>query len=439
MPLLVGSPVVAAPPAGQTPTNSAVAAPGSRRQASLSRLEHKRLDLDLTGASAFAGTATSSSASSASSSPPASPSLAQHDHHHSISLAASLQALAIDTPKKSSSLARRHHQHASYRKFLPSLPPHSDDAGNYAVMAATADDARLDASPERDDDDSRSSSSDSPAPIDNEESDFFLGNNDSQSSLGAVNLQDMQVMDDACWPPINRLPNEILISVFARLTAPADHYRITLVCKRWARNAVELLWHRPACTSWNSHRNICQTLAAEKPFFSYRDFVKRLNLAALGKEVNDGSVLPLAVCTRIERLTLTNCAGLTDTGFTALLEKNHNLLALDVSNDRNITETSIYTMAENCQRLQGLNISGCTAISNQSLIALARSCKYIKRVRPYPCLRPCVLSSALFPCSIFNASENLHRLSLVRFPMLMLGPRRPSHLASLPCHLLLSF
>lgn len=251
-------------------------------------------------------------------------------------------------------------------------------------MAATADDARLDASPERDDDDSRSSSSDSPAPIDNEESDFFLGNNDSQSSLGAVNLQDMQVMDDACWPPINRLPNEILISIFSRLTAPADHYRITLVCRRWARNAVELLWHRPACTSWNSHRNICQTLAADKPFFSYRDFVKRLNLAALGKEVNDGSVLPLAVCTRIERLTLTNCAGLTDTGLTALLQKNRNLLALDVSNDRNITETSIYTMAENCQRLQGLNISGCTAISNQSLIALAKSCRYIKRVRSHP-------------------------------------------------------
>lgn len=230
------------------------------------------------------------------------------------------------------------------------------------------------------DEDSRSSSTDSPAAADNEESDFFLVTNDSQSSLGVVNFQDMQV-DDVCWPPVHRLPNEILIGIFSKLSTPSDLLHSMLVCKRWTRNAVDLLWHRPACTSWSNHEVICQTVALEKPFFNYRDFIKRLNLAALSNDANDGSVLPLAVCTRVERLTLTNCRNLTDTGLIALVENNASLLALDVSNVSNITEQSIYTIAEHCKRLQGLNVSGCALVSNESMLALSENCRYIKRVR----------------------------------------------------------
>ncbi|OAA48782.1 Cyclin-like F-box [Cordyceps fumosorosea ARSEF 2679] len=228
------------------------------------------------------------------------------------------------------------------------------------------------------------SSSDSPAPADNEESDFYNAGNDSQSSIGVANFQDMRV-DDRCWPPINRLPNEILIGVFAKLGAPADLFSCMLVSKRWTRNAVDLLWHRPACTSWKSHQTICQTLEAPNPFFSYRDFIKRLNLAALADRISDGSVTSLYVCARIERLTLTNCRGLTDAGIIGLVENNTNLLALDVSNDKNITDQSIYTIAEHCKRLQGLNISGCDGVSNDSLEVLAKSCKYIKRLKLNDC------------------------------------------------------
>ncbi|EGX89027.1 Cyclin-like F-box [Cordyceps militaris CM01] len=237
-----------------------------------------------------------------------------------------------------------------------------------------------------DQDDSRSSSSDSPAPADNEESDFFLGANDSQSSIGVVNFQDMQV-EDRCWPPVHRLPNEILIGIFAKLGTPADLFSCMLVSKRWTRNAVDLLWHRPACTTWKSHHNICQTLEAPKPFFNYRDFIKRLNLAALADRISDGSVTSLYVCTRIERLTLTNCRGLTDAGIIGLVENNTNLLALDVSNDKNITDQSIYTIAEHCKRLQGLNISGCDGVSNDSMQVLAKSCKYIKRLKLNDCVQ----------------------------------------------------
>lgn len=226
-----------------------------------------------------------------------------------------------------------------------------------------------------------SSSSNSPAPADNEESDFFLGNNDSQSSLGIINLQDV-VIDDYCWPPINRLPNEIFLYIFSKLSSTTDVYHCLLVNRRWARNAVDMLWHRPACTNWTKHTRICQALELENAYFPYRDFVKRLNLASLADGINDGSILPLAACTRVERLTLTNCRQITDHGLKALIENSSSLLAIDISNDRNITEESINAMAEHCKRLQGLNISGCEQISNESMINLAQSCRYIKRVRP---------------------------------------------------------
>ncbi|GAB1314755.1 SCF ubiquitin ligase complex subunit [Madurella fahalii] len=284
--------------------------------------------------------------------------------------------------------------------------------------------------------DSRSTSStSSPAPPDNEESDFFLGANDSQSSLGVPNLQDMQVNDDECIPPVHRLPNEILIAVFAKLSSSSDILHVMLTCKRWARNAVDILWHRPSCTTWEKHTSICQTLGLEHPFFYYRDFIRRLNLASLADKVNDGSVMPLAACTRVERLTLTGCKNLTDSGLIALVTNNNHLYSLDISFDNQITEASVYAIADNCPRLQGLNVSGCTKISNESLIRLAQSCRYIKRLKLNECAQltdeavlafaehcPNILEIDLHQCrqignepvtSIFTQGQALRELRLV--------------------------
>ncbi|KAI1852744.1 hypothetical protein JX265_003232 [Neoarthrinium moseri] len=258
------------------------------------------------------------------------------------------------------------------------------------VMAEPGPGPGPDADQERDASETRdsrsSSSTNSPIPRDNDESDFYLANNDSQSSLGMVpNLQDMQVNDQECLPIAVTLPSEILISIFGRLNSPADWFRCMLVSKRWARNVVEMLWHRPTCTTWPKHTKICQTLGLEHPSFAYPEFIKRLNLAALAHEVSDGSVMPLAVCSRVERLTLTNCKDLTDVGLIALVRNSPHLLALDISQDIKITEASIFAIAENCPRLQGLNVSSCKQISNESMIQLAESCRYIKRLKLNDC------------------------------------------------------
>jgi len=227
--------------------------------------------------------------------------------------------------------------------------------------------------------DSQSSSSNSPIPAD--ESDFYNGANDSQSSIG-VTLQDMAVTEEEPKASIaGRLPAEVLITIFSKLSSSQDQANCMLVSKRWARNCVDLLWHRPACTTWDKHEKICKTLSLPNPYFAYRDFIKRLNLSTLANDVNDGSVKPLAVCTRVERLTLTNCAQLTDGGLIDLLSDSTHLLALDITGNVEITEASMRTVAAYCHRLQGLNITACRKISNESLIDVAENCKYIKRVR----------------------------------------------------------
>ncbi|ORY70935.1 uncharacterized protein BCR38DRAFT_330760 [Pseudomassariella vexata] len=270
---------------------------------------------------------------------------------------------------------------------LDVIAAQSNAAAAAAAIAAAGSGPPTVAMTEPESRDSRSSSStNSPAPADNEESDFYPLANDSESSLGVVpNLQDMQVNDPECLPIAATLPSEILISIFARLSSPDEMFRCMLVSKRWARNVVEMLWHRPTCTTWEKHTKICQTLGMENPTFAYTEFIKRLNLAALANGVNDGSVMPLAVCTRVERLTLTNCKELTDSGLIALVRNSQNLLALDISQDIKITEHSIIAIAENCRRLQGLNVSGCKHISNDSMVILAESCKYIKRLKLNDC------------------------------------------------------
>lgn len=233
-------------------------------------------------------------------------------------------------------------------------------------------------------DDSQSSSSNSPAHADYEESDFFEGNNDSQSSIGVPMLESMAFANEAqrcnIYPPIDRLPAEILISIFTKLNMPSDLFHCMLVSKKWARNAVDLLWHRPSCLNIAKHTTICGALTAEEPYFAYHDMIKRLNLAALASLVNDGSVVALAVCTRVERLTLTGCKGLTDAGVIGLIRGNSNLLALDASGVVEITDNTMLTLAAFCKKLQGLNITGCNNISSEALKTVAEACKHIKRV-----------------------------------------------------------
>ena len=232
---------------------------------------------------------------------------------------------------------------------------------------------------------SASSSASSPEQAAYDDTDFFIEHrNDSQSSIGALSLRDMTVSParerQYRLSPISRLPPELLIGVFAKLSASRDLKNCMLVSKTWARNSVDLLWHRPLCTNWDKLANVVTSVGKPDCYFPYCDLVKRLNLSSLTEPVSDGTVTPFQWCKRIERLTLTGCNQLTDQGVMTLLDGSRSLLALDVTGLDSITDHTLLAVARNCGRLQGLNITECSRVTDESLVAVAESCRYLKRV-----------------------------------------------------------
>ena len=181
--------------------------------------------------------------------------------------------------------------------------------------------------------------------------------------------------------PVNRLPNELLILIFSKLSHPTDLRNCMLVSKNWASCSVELLWHRPYAAKWSQFTNVVRTLMEKSPTFDYARLIRRLNLTFLAKDISDGTLESLSMCRRLERLTLTSCKELTDFGLKYLIPNNPGLLALDLSNLSQLTDDTINTIGMRCLRLQGLNIAGCNKVTNASLLNLSQRCKLLKRVR----------------------------------------------------------
>lgn len=239
------------------------------------------------------------------------------------------------------------------------------------------------------------SSSSTERPNDDDTDFFMLQANDSQSSLGVGQYREMGAVPDEELEevhqksPISRLPPELLISIFARLTSTSDLRNCMLVSHHWAAYAVGILWHRPACNSITHLQSVAHSLASNRASFPYYELVRRLNLSALKDKVNDGTVQPFGSCKRVERLTLTSCSNLTDHGVAALIEGNKHLQALDVTELGSLTDHTFKIVADNCPRLQGLNLTNCKKVTDESLIPVSQNCRQLKRLK----LNQCVLAS----------------------------------------------
>jgi len=245
-------------------------------------------------------------------------------------------------------------------------------------------------------DSSSSSSSTSPERgVDDDNDSFMIQANDSQSSLGmdisADHSEDAAARreyEERCRvSPVHRLPAELLISIFSRLSASQDLRSCMLVSKDWARNSVGLLWHRPAMNKWDSIHSVVLSIRRSDKFFAYQDLVKRLNMSTLASNVSDGTLAGMTQCKRIERLTLTNCTKLTDVSLQPLIDHNRSLLALDVTGLDQLTDRTMITVADNCLRLQGLNVTGCKKLTDASVEAVAKNCRHLKRLKFNNCVQ----------------------------------------------------
>ena len=238
---------------------------------------------------------------------------------------------------------------------------------------------------------SASSSASSPerAAYDDDTDFFTVQRNDSESSIGVASLRDMTVSPsrerEYRVSPISRLPPELLIGVFTKLSSSMDLRSCMLVSKTWSRNSVDLLWHRPLCNTWQNLESVIKSIRESGGYYPYHALVKRLNLSNLNDRVNNGTVKPFMHCNRIERLTLTGCVQLTDEGVCSLIYGSRSLLALDITGLDSITDHTLRAVSDNCGRLQGLNITDCSKVTDDSLVEVAEHCHFLKRLKLNNC------------------------------------------------------
>lgn len=249
------------------------------------------------------------------------------------------------------------------------LPPINLHTRNISSVTAESDSS--DSSPDRE--------------RDEETEYFFVHHNDSQSTIGPATSgrdceQEMDIELMHRLTPISKLPPELLIAIFSKLTTTADLRNCMLVSYHWALYSVSILWHRPLCNKWPNLQNVARTLAESRPTFPYHEMVKRLNLSGVADKVNDGTASAFMNCKGIERLTLTSCSKLTDFGVAGLIQGSRRLQALDVTQLDSLTDRTLLTVAKNCSKLQGLNITDCINITDESLVAVAENCRQLKRV-----------------------------------------------------------
>ncbi|MCO5589680.1 hypothetical protein L7F22_043648 [Adiantum nelumboides] len=182
------------------------------------------------------------------------------------------------------------------------------------------------------------------------------------------------------------LPHEILLHIFKYVSInPPDLRRSLTVCKAWCLCGVELLWHRPSFYRISSLFKLIHNIRKPDQTFPYATFIRRLNLSLLGQDLEDSLFSRMDVCTRLERLTLTQCNGISDDTLSGVLKHTKHLVAADFTDVENLTDKTVFTIAENCPRLQGINLSGCKKVTSASIAALAKNCKLLRRVKLCGC------------------------------------------------------
>lgn len=193
-----------------------------------------------------------------------------------------------------------------------------------------------------------------------------------------VYLHKDELIDDQYRAPLNRLPSEILLMIFANVVRKKALYYCTLVCRQWASHAVSHLWRRIECKKVRSWELICRTLNCESTWFTYRDFTRHLILDGLSlAEV----ALSAAGFPSLQELEVYKCEDLSDDGLIALAPNSPHLLQLQITHNDHITGRSIATIVKESKKLKSLVFEACRNISSESLSGVVENCRWLQEVR----------------------------------------------------------
>jgi len=180
------------------------------------------------------------------------------------------------------------------------------------------------------------------------------------------------------------IPYEIILHIF-RFLEPfgQDNYNCLLVCKAWTKCAVESVWFRPGIKNLSTYRKMTSILPPytrkTTTFFPYAQFIRRLNLLNIAKELTPSLFLMLECCTQLERLTMGGAIQINDDAVTDVIPNFKRLLALDISG-ADLGDQGLCAIADGCRLLQGLNVSHCTRLTDKSIGMVAENCPGLRRV-----------------------------------------------------------
>lgn len=181
--------------------------------------------------------------------------------------------------------------------------------------------------------------------------------------------------------PISSLPPELLIHILRHLHASRDLFHCLVVSREWCQCSVELLWHKPVFTKYETLAKMTRLLASPVQSFDYALFIRRLNFLSLGKFLKDDPFATIANCTRLERLTLVHCDHLTSATLTSVLPSFPTLVAVDLSGVSSTPDGAVVGLASSARRLQGINLTGCKQVSDAGILSLAENCPLLRRVK----------------------------------------------------------
>lgn len=181
--------------------------------------------------------------------------------------------------------------------------------------------------------------------------------------------------------PMSHLPAEILIHILKHLHSTRDLFNALRVSRTWCECSVELLWHKPAFSKYETLQKMSRCLAIPNQTFTYARFIRRLNLLTLSGSVKDDILSAFGLCDRLERLTLVNCENVTDKALTRILPNLPHLVAVDLSGVVLTTDQAIIALATTARRLQGINLAGCSNITDTGIMAFAKNCPMLRRVK----------------------------------------------------------
>jgi F-box and leucine-rich repeat protein GRR1 len=181
--------------------------------------------------------------------------------------------------------------------------------------------------------------------------------------------------------PISRLPPEVLIHILKHLHSARDLYSSLLVSRTWCECSVELLWHKPSFSSLGTLVKMMRVLTRGDQTFTYARFIRRLNFLFLGVDLTDSLFTRLARCHRLERLTLVNCALISDDALSRVLPCCPNLVAIDLTAVIDTSDRAIIALTSAARRLQGINLAGCKKVTDAGVLSLAYNCPLLRRVK----------------------------------------------------------